>query len=39
MIWDCIGFIQLYSMIGPENWHHSLNQPNVKPTVTWTFIN
>ena len=38
IIWDCIGFALLYSMIGPQNWRHSLDQSDTKliPITTWS---
>ena len=37
VIWDCIGFALLHSVIGLENLRHTLNQSDasLKPIATW----
>ena len=38
VIWDCIGFALLHSVIGLENLHHPLNQSDakLKPIAIWS---
>ena len=37
IIGNCIGFARLSFVIGPENWRHSPNQSDAKPTPTSTW--